>query len=221
MIKYIFNSYGYYVAYIYDNKYCFSADNEYIGFMNGIYLYDYKGKYLGYLTSDDRIIRKKYEIKSNVTPIAKPSKPLKPLKPLKRFKMSSLGSGYVDIFLHRNTTVNYEEYDIKFNKFLNTKLYSTFGKFLGNINLNKYDSDSLANKYGNYGSQYSADSIFNKYGDYGSQYSSLSPFNKYSTNPLLIKKDDVILARLSDNQYVGINVINATEFFNWYKDKID
>ena len=221
MIKYIYNSDGYYVAYIYDGVYCFSDTNEYIGFMNGIYLYDYKGKYIGYLTSDDRIIRNKYEKRPNIIPISKPMKPLKPLKPLKRYRMSSLGSGYIDVFLHKNTTIDYEIFDDDYSKYLNTKLYASNGKFLGNINLNKFDSNSIANPYGNFGSQYSSDSVFNKYGDYGSPYSILSPFNKYSTYPLLIKnKNNEIVAKISDNNYID-NVISATEFFNWFKDKVD
>ena len=221
MIKYIYNSNGYYVAYIYNGKYCFSDMNEYIGFMNGIYLYDYKGNYIGYLTSDDRIIKNKYEKRAKITPIAKPSKPSKPLKPLKRYKMSSLGNGYIDVFLHKNTNVNYEKYNKEYINLINTKLYSYDGKFLGNINLNKYDSNSIANQYGTYGSQYEQDSIFNKYGTYGSPYSDLSPFNPYSNKPLIIKNMyDKTIARLSDNKYIGTNVISATEFFNWFKDKI-
>ena len=222
MIKYIYNSDGNYVAYLYNERYCFSDTNEYVGFMNGIYLYDYNGKYLGYLTSDDRIIRRKNEKMPNLIPIVKPVKPVQPLRPLKRYKMSSLGSGYIDIFLHKNTNVNYDNFNIKFEKFLNTKLYTQKGKFLGNINLNKYDLNSIANPYGSYGSQYSSDSIFNKYGDYGSQYSLNSPFNKYSTNYLVIKNNNnEIVGKISDNIYIGSDIINATEFFNWFKDKID
>lgn len=222
MIKYIYNSDGDYVAYIYNNRYCFSDTNEYIGFMQGIYLYDYKGKYLGYLTSDDRIIKNKNENKIDIIPIIKPIKPIKPLNPLKRCKMSSLGSGYIDIFLHKHTNINYEKFDNKYKKFLNSKLYSSDGKFLGNINTNKYDPNSLANVYGNYGSQYSSISIFNKYGIYGSEYSNFSPFNKYSNNALIIKnKNDEIIGYISDNKFSGKSVINATEFFNWLKDKIN
>ena len=52
------------------------------------------------------------------------------------------------------------------------------GTFLGTLNENTYDSNSIYNEYGTYGSKYSAKSILNQYGNYGSDYSALSPFNK-------------------------------------------
>lgn len=57
------------------------------------------------------------------------------------------------------------------------------GKYLGTLSNNRYDSDSVSNPYGQYGSKYSPDSINNPYGQYGSRYSPDSPNNPYSTNP--------------------------------------
>lgn len=37
------------------------------------------------------------------------------------------------------------------------------GQFLGMLSSNKYQSDSVKNKYGSYGSKYSSTSIFNQY----------------------------------------------------------
>lgn len=221
MIKYIFNTDGDYVAFLVNQKYCFSSKNDYIGFMKGIYLFDYSGKYLGTLTSDDRIIRNKNEKINNIIPISKPLKPLIPLRPLKRYRMPPLSSSYIDIFSGINGIVVSEENNKDFSKYINCYLYSYNNKFLGILSLNKYDKDSLANKYGTYGSQYSSDSIFNKYGTYGSQYNSLSPFNKYSNQYAILKdKNGKEIARVSDNDYIGGNVINATELFNWYQSKI-
>jgi hypothetical protein len=59
MYKYIFNSNGKYVAFILDDTFCFYPDGEYIGFFQGINLYNKQGEYLGTLTSDDRIVRNK------------------------------------------------------------------------------------------------------------------------------------------------------------------
>jgi hypothetical protein len=56
------------------------------------------------------------------------------------------------------------------------------GKYLGNLNSNKYDPDSTSNPYGQYGSRYSPDSVNNPYGQYGSRYSADSPNNPYATN---------------------------------------
>lgn len=55
--------------------------------------------------------------------------------------------------------------------------------YLGKLNANKYDSESIWNKYGTYGSKYNTKSIWNKYSTYGNSYNSYSPFNKYSTTP--------------------------------------
>lgn len=61
------------------------------------------------------------------------------------------------------------------------------GKYLGNLNSNQYDTNSVSNPYGRYGSKYSADSINNPYGKYGSKYSSQSPNNPYATQaPIII-----------------------------------
>lgn len=47
--------------------------------------------------------------------------------------------------------------------------------YLGCLNCNNYDSNSIWNTYGNYGSVYNSNSIWNKYGTYGSEYNSYSP----------------------------------------------
>ena len=60
-------------------------------------------------------------------------------------------------------------------------LRSQDGKYLGNLNSNQYDPNSVANPYGRYGSRYSPDSINNPYGRYGSPYSSQSANNPYAT----------------------------------------
>lgn len=54
------------------------------------------------------------------------------------------------------------------------------GKYLGNVNANRYDPNSVANPYGRYGSRYSPDSVNNPYGQYGSVYSPSSVNYPYS-----------------------------------------
>jgi hypothetical protein len=60
-------------------------------------------------------------------------------------------------------------------------------KYLGNLNSNRYDPNSVSNPYGRYGSRYSLDSINNPYGNYGSRYSPNSANNPYVTNPPKIR----------------------------------
>ena len=59
------------------------------------------------------------------------------------------------------------------------QIYSKEGKYLGNLNSNRYDPNSVSNPYGRYGSEYSPDSINNPYGRYGSPYSPDSANNPY------------------------------------------
>ena len=59
------------------------------------------------------------------------------------------------------------------------RLYSNGGQYLGNVNNNRYDPNSISNPYGRYGSPYSADSINNPYGRYGNPYSNDSINSRY------------------------------------------
>lgn len=73
------------------------------------------------------------------------------------------------------------------------------GQFLGIVSTDKYDSDSINNPYGSYGSEYSSTSIFNDYSRYGSKYSSLSAFNSIASKPPMIYKDGKFIAYLTIN----------------------
>ena len=55
------------------------------------------------------------------------------------------------------------------------------GKYLGNLNANQFDPNSVANPYGRYGNPYSPDSINNPYGRYGNPFSPDSATNPYAT----------------------------------------
>jgi hypothetical protein len=68
---------------------------------------------------------------------------------------------------------------------------SSTGKYLGNLNNNKYDENSVSNPYGQFGSKYSPDSINNPYSPYGDPYSNKSVNNPYATDaPVIINNDD-------------------------------
>ena len=80
------------------------------------------------------------------------------------------------------------------------ELYSNDLKvFLGKLTTNEFDSDSVFNTYGTYGSMYSTNSIWNSYGVYGSDYSNTSAFNKYATTPPVIIKNDKIIGFVTAN----------------------
>lgn len=82
------------------------------------------------------------------------------------------------------------------------------GQFLGKLTLNQYDSESISNTYGSYGSLYSSTSIKNPYSHYGSPYSSLSPFNQYSSTPPIIYIRGRKYGYLSKNRYKSGTVVD-------------
>ncbi len=75
------------------------------------------------------------------------------------------------------------------------------GQYLGVISRNQFDSDSIANKFGSYGSRYSQTSILNKYSQYGGDYSRLSPFSKYASEPPLVLVGGEAVAYLTVNEF--------------------
>lgn len=56
------------------------------------------------------------------------------------------------------------------------------GRYLGNLNANSYDPNSVNNRYGVHGNSYNYNSINNHYGPYGNPYSNSSVTNPYATN---------------------------------------
>ena len=80
------------------------------------------------------------------------------------------------------------------------------GAYLGSLNLSAYDSDSIFNQFGTFGSQFSPQSIFNKFGTYGSQFSTLSPFNQFTTTPPKIFIRGKFVAYLTKNQFLKPSV---------------
>ncbi len=52
------------------------------------------------------------------------------------------------------------------------KIYAPDGTYLGNLNQNQFDPNSISNEFGRYGSKFSPDSVNNEFGKYGNPYSS-------------------------------------------------
>ena len=61
------------------------------------------------------------------------------------------------------------------------RIYAPDGTYLGNLNTNQFDPNSVANPFGRYGNPYSPDSINNPYGKYGSPFSPNSVSNPFAT----------------------------------------
>lgn len=77
--------------------------------------------------------------------------------------------------------------------------------YLGNIT-NSYDSKSIFNEYGTYGSEYNSASIWNQYATFGSEYSSYSPHNSYTSTPPMFIKNKKILGYLSANKSIKSSI---------------
>lgn len=79
--------------------------------------------------------------------------------------------------------------------------------YLGCLNCDKYNSNSIWNAYGTYGSKYNSNSIWNAYGTYGSKYNSYSPWNAYSSDPpVVVDKDGNFYG------YFTVNTIQNNRF---------
>ena len=92
----------------------------------------------------------------------------------------------------------------------NLNVISNDGKYLGKLNSNQYDSDSVSNPYGRHGSKYSSQSVNNPYGRYGSPYSSESANNPYTTRAPKIydARTGRYRGKLSANRYDSESISN-------------
>jgi hypothetical protein len=61
------------------------------------------------------------------------------------------------------------------------RIYAPDGTYLGNLNTNQFDPNSVSNPFGRYGNPYSPDSINNPYGKYGNPFSPNSVRNPFAT----------------------------------------
>lgn len=91
------------------------------------------------------------------------------------------------------------------------------GQFLGILSSNRYQTDSVMNEYGSYGSKYSSTSIFNQYGLYGGRYASYSPFNPYTNTPPKIILRGCEVAFLTTNTYLR-NRLDPYQLFDWIRE---
>jgi hypothetical protein len=76
--------------------------------------------------------------------------------------------------------------------------------FLGCLNCSQFDSGSLCNQFGQYGSQFNTGSIWNQFGHFGSKFSSDSPWNQFSTSgPVIVDRSGQFYGRFTANKFVS------------------
>lgn len=99
--------------------------------------------------------------------------------------------------------------------------------FLGKLNASKYDSKSIWNEYGTYGSEYNTNSIWNEYGTYGSEYSSYSPFNSYASYPpVIVDEEGNFYGYFTVNKYkskrANFDLVNIIcEYYESIREDVD
>ncbi|MGN7863157.1 hypothetical protein [Chryseobacterium sp. 22458] len=75
-------------------------------------------------------------------------------------------------------------------------------QYLGCLNCDNFDKNSIWNKFSDYGNVYSSKSIWNTYGNYGSSYSTYSPWNAYASYPpAIVDQDGNFFGFLTLNPY--------------------
>lgn len=65
-------------------------------------------------------------------------------------------------------------------------IYAQDGTFLGQVDNNQFNSLSICNTFGSYGSSFSSTSIRNSFSSYGGQFGSYSAYNSLTTTPPVI-----------------------------------
>lgn len=75
-------------------------------------------------------------------------------------------------------------------------------EYLGCLDCNSYDINSIWNEYGTYGNNYNLKSIWNEYGTYGNPYNAYSPWNAYGSNPpVVVDKEGNFYGYFTVNEY--------------------
>ncbi|QGM28956.1 hypothetical protein GI482_00345 [Bacillus sp. N3536] len=97
------------------------------------------------------------------------------------------------------------------------ELYGQDGEYLGILTTNKFQSDSVFNEFGSYGSKFSSTSIWNKFGTYGSEFSTYSAFNKFSQQPPTVVIQGEVIGYITVNPYIS-NSIHPNDLYEKLKE---
>lgn len=93
------------------------------------------------------------------------------------------------------------------------------GTFLGRLNPNRLDTDSIFNPFGPYGSKFSQTCIFNSFSSFGSQFAALSPYNRFTNTPPKIFSKGNFVAHLTVNPNLRPR-IDPNEILEWAEKNI-
>jgi hypothetical protein len=97
---------------------------------------------------------------------------------------------------------------------------SDHDEFLGCATCNRFDTDSIWNQFGTYGSKFSASSIWNDFSVWGSQFSNTSVFNSFARNPpVLVDRQGNFYGYFTANKTFRNRT--RSEFFQWVSENKD
>lgn len=79
-------------------------------------------------------------------------------------------------------------------------VYGYDGQYLGRLT-NQFDTQSILNQFGAYGSQFSSTSMYNQFSQYGSQFASFSAYNQFANTPPQLYVSGRFAAYVTKNQF--------------------
>lgn len=86
--------------------------------------------------------------------------------------------------------------------------------FLGCLNCDRFDRNSVWNKFGPHGSKFKSECIWNKFGDYGGKFSDYSPFNIFASNPpILVDESGNFYGYFTANKFHAKRTTNRLALF--------
>ncbi len=91
--------------------------------------------------------------------------------------------------------------------------------FLGRLNSNKFDQESIFNRFSPYGNKFSQTSIFNRFSPYGNQFSQLSPYNRFSQTPPKIYLRGKFYGYLTVNPHLK-NGVDPDKILDWAEQNV-
>lgn len=93
------------------------------------------------------------------------------------------------------------------------------GIFLGKLTPNKFDSESIFNKYGPYGNKFSQTTFLNKFSPYGQQFSQFSAYNSLANSPPCIYLKGKFVGYLTKNNMLSPRV-DPDDIFDWASSNV-
>lgn len=96
-------------------------------------------------------------------------------------------------------------------------LVGSDGVYLGKLTTDQYDSKSVFNEIGKYGSDISMTSIWNDVSPYGSSVSMKSAFNNVASKPPLIVYNGEIIGYLTTNN-IKNNSLHPKYLYSWLQN---